>query len=151
MPDYTSVALPGQTWTFSAGGTLSGGDLVVVSAAYTVIRAATAASTAFVGVANHDAATGDRVTVTLGGPIHESIADGAITAGAQLTTTNTANRQVRALAASAANVDVTGTPTESSIEAFNAAINTAVNNARAVIGVALAAAADNTPVRWVQR
>ena len=152
MADYTPVALPGQTWTFTAGtGGVVGGDPVDVSGSNTVARSATTASTAFIGVANHDAVAGARVTVTLAHAIHESIADGVITAGAQLTTTGTAARHVRALAASAANVDVTGTPTEASIEAFNAAINTAVNNARAVIGVALTAATDNTLVRWAQK
>jgi hypothetical protein len=151
MPDYTPVALPGQTWTFSAGTAVVGGDLVEVTASNTVGKVGTLASTAFVGVANHDAGIGAKVTVTLSKAIHESLADGVIAAGAQLTTTNTASRHVKALAASAANVDVTGTPTEASIEAFNAAINTAVNQARGVIGVAITAATDNTLVRWAQK
>ena len=151
MADYTPVALPGQTYTFTAGGTITGGDLVEISAANTVIKTVTLASTLYIGVAGHDATTGGKVTVTLGKVIHESVADGTITAGQQLTTTNTANRQVKALAATAVNVDVTASPTEASIEAFNGAINTAVNNARAIIGVAISTATDNQTVRWAQR
>ena len=151
MADYTPVALPGQTFTFNAGGPISGGDLVDISASNTVIRSATLASRAFLGVANHDVTSGGKVTVTLAHPIHESIADGAVAVGDQLTTTNTALRQVRSLAAAALNVDVTGTPSESTIEAFNPAINTAVNNARAVIGIAISSGADNTLIRWAQR
>lgn len=151
MADYTPVALPGQTWTFTAGGTLAGGDLVEITAANTVSKVATLASTAFVGVAGNDATSGGRVTVTLSKAIHESLADGAVTAGNQLTTTNTANRGVKALGAAALNVDVTGTPTETTIELFNPAINTAVNQARAVIGVAITTAVDNALVRWAQR
>lgn len=151
MADYTPVALPGQSYTFNAGGTITGGDLVEISAASTVIKTVTLASLLYIGVANHDAVNGGKVTITLGKVIHESIADGVVGAGAQLTTTNTANRQVKALAATAVNVDVTGTPSEATIEAFNPAINTAVNNARAIIGVAITAAIDNAAVRWAQR
>lgn len=151
MADYTPVALPGQTWTFTAGGTLSGGDLVEITASNTVSKVATLASTAFVGVANSDATGGGRVTVTLSKAIHESLADGTIAAGNQLTTTNTANRGVKALAVTNVNVDVTGTPTESSIEAIEPAFNTAINQARAVIGVAITSGTDNQLVRWAQR
>jgi len=138
-------------YSFSTGGPITGGDLVDISGPNTVVRSSALASRAFIGVANHDASSGGKVTVTLGCPIHESIADGVVTAGDQLTTTNTAQRQVKSLAAAALNVDVTGTPSEASIEAFNPAVNTAVNQARAVIGVAVTSGADNTLVRWAQR
>jgi hypothetical protein len=151
VADYTPVALPGQTFTFSAGGTITGGDLVEVSASNTVIKSVTLASMLFIGVANHDATNGGKVTITLAHPIHESIADGTITAGAQLTTTNTASRQVKALALTAVNIDVTGTPTEASIEAIEPAFNTAINQARAIVGIAVTAATDNTIVRWAQK
>ena len=146
MSDYTPIALPGQTFTFQASASITGGDLLVVSGNGTVARAAALASTAFVGVANHDAGSGAKVAVTLGHPIHESVSDGVITAGNQLTTTATASRQVRALAATG--VDVTAAPSEATIET---AINTSVNSARAVIGVALTDAIDNATVRWIQR
>lgn len=151
MADYTPVALPGGTWTFTASTAVAGGDLVEITGSNTVGKVATLASIKVVGVSNTDAAIGGKVTVTLQHPIHESIADGAVTAGDQLTSTNTANRQVKSLAAAALNVDVTASPTEATIEAFNAAINTAVNQARAIIGTAISAATDNTLVRWVQR
>lgn len=151
MADYTPLALPGATWTFQASTALVGGDLVEVTGNNAVGKVATLASAKFIGVAKHDAGIGSKVTVTLSAPIHESIADGTVAAGDQLTTTNTANRQVKTLAAAALNVDVTGTPNEASIEAFNPAINTAVNNARAVIGTAITGGADNTLVRWAQR
>lgn len=151
MSDYTPLALPGGTWTFQASTPLAGGDLVEITGSNAVGKVGTLASRAFIGVSNEDVAAGRKVTVTLAHAIHESIADGTVAAGDQLTTTNTASRQVKSLAATASNVDVTGTPTEASIEAFNAAINTAVNQARAVIGVAITGGADNTLVRWAQR
>jgi hypothetical protein len=151
MADYTPVAMPGTAYTFQASGAITGGDLVGMTGALTVNKVSSLASLAYVGVAGHDAGIGQKVTVYMDKAVHDSIADGTVTAGDQLTSTNTANRQVKTLAASAVNVDVTGTPTEASIEAFNAAINTAVNNARAVIGVAVTTVADNQTVRWVQR
>lgn len=151
MADYTPVALPGQTYTVTAGGTITGGDLVEISASNTVIKSVTLASRLFIGVAGHDATNGGKLTITLAHPVHESIADGTVAAGDQLTTTNTASRQVKTLAAAALNIDVTGTPSEATIEAFNPAINTAVNNARAVIGIAITGGADNTLIRWAQR
>lgn len=146
MADYTPVALPGQTYTFTAGTVIAGSDLVEITGSNTVSKIATASSRAYVGVAGNDAAIGGKVTVTLGKPIHESIADGTIAAGAQLVSTNTPNRQVKAQALS--NSDVTATPTETTIETAIAAAESA---SRAIIGVAITAATDNTAVRWVQR
>jgi hypothetical protein len=145
MADYTPVAVPGSTYTFQASGAINGGDLVGMTGALTVARLASNASLAFVGVAGTDAAIGSKVTVFVGKMINDSVADGTIAAGDQLTSTATANRQVRTLAPT--NVDVTGTPTESTIEGYNAAIN----QARGVIGTAVSPATDNTTVRWVQR
>lgn len=151
MADYTPVYMPGTAVTLQASAAVTGGDLVVLSGVGTVAKAAALASTAYVGVAGHDAGIGQKVTVHVAKAVYDSISDGSITAGDQVTTTNTANRQVKALAAAALNVDVTASPTEASIEAFNAAINTAVNNARGAIGTAVTSATDNTTVRWVQR
>ncbi len=151
MADYTPVAVPGSTYTFTASGTIAGGDLVGMSGALTVTRVSSAASLAFVGVAGTDAAIGSKVTVFIGRMINDSVAEGAVAPGDQLVSSSVANRQVKTMPASAVNVDVTGTPTEASIEAFNGAINTAVNNARAVLGTAVSTAADNQTVRWVQR
>lgn len=146
MADYTPVALPGQTYTFTAGGALSGGDLVEVTAANTVTKVASNLSRAYIGVAGNDAASGTKVTVHLAKVIHESVADGTIAAGAQLVTTSTANRQVKAQAL--VNPDVTGTPSETTIEA---AINGVEAAVRAIIGVSITAATDNTVVRWAQK
>jgi hypothetical protein len=146
VANYTPIALPGQTFTFQSSGTAVGGDLAVVSGSGTVAKASTLASHAVVGVFNHDTAAGAKVAVTVGKPIHESVADGAITAGDELTTTNTANRQVKALAASAADLGAAYDQT-----AANTAVNDALNAARAVIGTALTDAIDNAVVRWVQR
>ena len=147
MAAYTPIALPGTPYTFTATGALAGGDLVgVVAGGMSVNKASSLASLAYVGVAGHDAAIGQKVTVYIAKAIHESVADGAVAIGDQLTTTNTANRQVKSLAAVNVNVNATFSDTE-----VEAAINTAVNQARAVIGVAVTAAADNTIVRWVQR
>lgn len=151
MTDYTPVALPGTSYTFQASAAVVGGDLVGMTGPLTVAKVASLASLAYVGVAGSDAGIGVKVTVFMDKAVHESIADGAVTAGDQLTTTNTANRQVKTLPAAALNVDVTASPTEASIEAFNAAINTAVNNARAVIGTAVSTVTDNQLVRWVAR
>lgn len=137
--------MPGTAQTLGAGGTIAGGDLVTLSAASTVIKAAALASTSYIGVAAHDATSGTKVTVHILKAVFDSIADGTVTTGDQVTTTNTANRQVKSLAASAQ--DVTGTPTQTTI---NNAINGAVNAARAVIGIAITTASDNTIVRWIQ-
>jgi hypothetical protein len=145
MADAIAVFLPGARQTFTAGGSITGGDLVVLSGASSVVKASTTGAATYVGVAGHDAATGTKVTVTVLKAVFDSIADGAVAVGDQLTTTATANRQVKSLAAAA--VDVGGTPTQASI---NTAINTSVNNARAVIGMAITAAADNAIVRWIQ-
>ena len=146
MADYTPVALPGQSWTFTAGSALVGGDLVEASASNTVAKVTASAARAYVGVAAHDAAPGVKVTVILGRPIHESIAEGTIAPGAQLVTSSVAGRQVKTQALSGS--DVTGTPTETTIETAIAAAESA---ARGVIGIALTSATDNNLVRWVQR
>lgn len=151
MADYTPIAMPGTSYTFQATGTIAGGDLVGMSGPLTVTRVSSAASLAYVGVAAHDAAISSKVTVYMAKAVHESVAEGAVTAGDNLVSSSVAGRQVKSLPANATNVDVTGTPTEATIEAYNAAINTAVNNARAVLGTAVTTAADNTLVRWVQR
>jgi hypothetical protein len=144
VADYTALFLPGQRITLQASGPITGADPVIVSGTGTVAKAATLADAKYVGIAGHDAVSGQKLTVICSGVVHESIADGTVTAGDQVTTTNTANRQVKTLATTA--VDVTGTPTQTTI---NTAINTSIANARAVIGVALTTAADNALVRWM--
>jgi hypothetical protein len=140
MADSVAVFLPGTRQTLTAGGTIAGGDLVTLSAASTVVKASALASTAYIGVAGHDAVNGVKVTVNILKAVFDSIADGTVTAGDQLTTTSTANRQVKTLAAA----NITGAPP------LAADINTAINQSRAVIGMAITTATDNTLVRWVQ-
>jgi hypothetical protein len=157
VADYTPIALPGQTYTFNAGTAISGGDLVEITGVWTVGKISSNGSMGYVGVAGHDASIGSKVTVTLGAPIHESVADGTITAGTQLTTTSTSNRQVKAYAATAysssltlpATYDNTTVPA-AIVTAINSAVNTTVNASRAVVGVAVNTAADSALVRWVQ-
>lgn len=145
MADFVPVFMPGTAQTLGAGGAITGGDLVTLSAASTVVKASALASTSYIGVAGHDATTGTKVTVHILKAVFDSIADGTIAVGDQLTTTNTANRQVKSLAAAA--VDVGAAFNQAAI---NTAINTSINNARAVIGMAVTAATDNTTVRWIQ-
>jgi hypothetical protein len=146
MADYTPVAVPGTTYTFQATGTIAGGDLVGMSGPLTVTRVSSAASLAYVGVAGTDAAIGSKVTVFICKMINDSVAEGTITAGDQVISSAVAGRHVKTLAVTA--VDVTGTPTQSTI---NTAINTSSANNRGILGVAVTTAADNTTVRWVQR
>ena len=81
MADYVANFLPGQAVTFIAGGTIVGGNVVVVSATGRVVTVAGAAARNTVGLACHDAVSGQPVTVTRGGE-QRPIASGAITAGA---------------------------------------------------------------------
>ena len=97
MADYTALFGKRQHLTYTAGAAITGGQVLVYSAADTVIPSA-GASTAFAGVAGHDAASGSPVTVLAGsGLVHEtqttaaavavgaliqSAAAGAITGGA---------------------------------------------------------------------
>lgn len=125
------VFLPGDAIPLTASGPIAGGDLVVVSGSGTVAKAGALAATTFVGVAGNDATASSRVTVYGRGAVHESLADGTVTAGDQLTTTNTANRAVKS-------VPAVSTPTPGD-----------VTNTRAIIGLALTTVADNQRVRWM--
>lgn len=79
MADYVPVFKPGEDLTMTAGGTITGGQLVSVSAANTVIATA-AATGAWLGVATTDATSGQKVGITSGG-VQELTASGAIAAG----------------------------------------------------------------------
>jgi hypothetical protein len=89
-------------------------------------------STKIVGVAGADTPVNGRVMVWGFGPVHESIADGTVTAGDQIIAASTAARQVKTCPA------VT-TPTAGD-----------VTNTRSILGVALTTVADNLKVRWMQ-
>lgn len=85
MADYAPVSGGdlAETLTYTAGAAIQGGQVLVFSAADTVIPAA-GASMAFAGVAGHDAASGAPVTVFAGaGIIHETqTTAAAVAAGA---------------------------------------------------------------------
>lgn len=82
MGDYTPKFLPGasQSWTTSAA--VTGGQVLVITGSGTVGPSA-GASASVIGVAAHDAASGARVTVYVGG-VQELVNTGGITAGAQV-------------------------------------------------------------------
>ncbi|MEV4179935.1 capsid cement protein [Streptosporangium canum] len=128
MSDYLPIYTPGETFTVTTSAAITGGQLVAVSGNGTV-GVAGAASAAWIGVAAHDAASGSRLTVFARGTVHESTASGAITAGAQLATGAAGTVASLAVAAGAAAGDI--------------------NNARAVVGVALTTAADTAKVQWM--
>jgi hypothetical protein len=132
MGDYAPVTDKRLNYTMLTSGAVTGGNLLVVTGSGTVAKASTAASISYVGVAAHDAPSGGRVTVWTRGCVHESIADGAIAAGAEVTTSGTANRDVAALAAAGA-----------------AYVQAEANASRAVIGIALTTGVDNAKFRWM--
>jgi predicted RecA/RadA family phage recombinase len=98
--DYLPLFRPGQTVTFGATTAVTHGQIVEVGTADRSVAPAAAASAKVVGVAGHDAAIGDKVTVEVGKPIHELTATGAVTRGQRLETA--ANGRVRTLAAGTA-------------------------------------------------
>ncbi len=76
-PVYTGGALP---LTFTTSGAVTGGQVLVASAAGTV-AASGAASAVAIGVAAHDAASGARVSVwPLANVVHEIVTTGTVTA-----------------------------------------------------------------------
>jgi hypothetical protein len=134
MPDYTPVYIPGRALTLTVSVACAGGDLLEVSGNGTVrpwVPNATP-SNKVVGVASQDMAVNGRVTAWGFGPVHESIADGTVTAGDQIIAAQNAGRQVKTAPA------VT-TPTPGDVTV-----------SRAILGVALTTAADGLKVRWMQ-
>lgn len=85
MADYTPIFSAGvKPRLFTAGGAITGGNVVALSAANTVI-ASSGASGAVVGVAGHDAANGAQLTVwPLPGVTHEVVSSAAIAVGDNL-------------------------------------------------------------------
>ena len=80
MAIYAPNYFPADSLTFTAGATITAGQLVYISAANTV-SPTSAATAAWVGVAAHDAASGALVAVYTEG-VHTLAASGAIAAGA---------------------------------------------------------------------
>lgn len=83
---YLPLFRPGDTVTFGVTTAVTAGQVVELGAADSSVAPAAAASAKVVGVAGHDAAIGDKVTVEVGKPIHELKAVGAIARGARLET-----------------------------------------------------------------
>jgi hypothetical protein len=79
MAEYLPVKVDGDALTLSAGATITGGQVVFVSAANTVTATA-GANSAWLGVAGFDAVSGDNVTVYTTG-VQECTASGTIAAG----------------------------------------------------------------------
>ena len=79
MADYIPVFKPGHDVTMTAGAAITGGELVAVSAANTVVKTA-GASAAWLGVATQDAESGAKVGVTSGG-VQDLTVAAAVAAG----------------------------------------------------------------------
>src|SRR6266705_2006818 len=80
MADYTPVYGRPTTMTLTAGATITGGDVLVFSAADTVVPSAVNPAN-YAGIAAHDAVSGAPVTVYMGaGIIHETAVAGATSA-----------------------------------------------------------------------
>jgi hypothetical protein len=105
VPDYSPVnQADSSPYTKTAGATVTGGQLVYVTADNTV-SPATANTQRAVGVAAHDAPSGGRVTVwPLPNLIHESVNNnaGTVAAGAAVTAGAAAGIDTTTLGAAAA-------------------------------------------------
>lgn len=138
MGDYLPVYLPGGTLSLTTSAIVTGGSLLEVSGSGTVASAG-ASSAKVIGTAAHDAASGARVNVYGRGPVHESIADGTVTAGTLVAASATSGRQVKTIAAPAFATDYLNTDADTQLTARSA-----------VLGVALTTATDGNLVRWMQ-
>lgn len=84
MGQYLPAFRPGDTVTFEVTSAVTGGHPVQVGTIDRSVAPAAAASVTYVGVAGHDAAVGDKVTVEVGKPIHLLVALGAVALGAKV-------------------------------------------------------------------
>ncbi|POH58913.1 capsid cement protein [Arthrobacter glacialis] len=84
MGQYLPAFRPGDTVTFDVTTAVTGGHPVQVGTADRSVAPAAAASVTYVGVAGHDAAIGDKVTVEVGKSIHLLVALGAVARGAKV-------------------------------------------------------------------
>lgn len=136
--EYQPVFEWGRTLSLTTSAPVLAGGVLEVSGSGTVGPAA-ASSAKAVGVAAFDAATGARATVYGRGPVHESIADGTVTAGTLVVASSTTARQVKTIAA----------PTFATVY-LNTDADTQLTSRDAVLGVALTTATDGNLVRWMQ-
>lgn len=79
MGDYLPRFKPGASITSTASATITGGQVVEVSATGTVGPAG-ATSLKWIGVAAFDAVSGDKITIHTGG-VQKLVASGTVTAG----------------------------------------------------------------------
>lgn len=84
MAQYLPAFRPGDTVTFDVTTAVVGGRLVELGSAARAVAPAAAASVKVVGVAGHDAAVGDKVTVEVSKPIDLVPAAAAIALGAKV-------------------------------------------------------------------
>ncbi len=141
MADYTPVFAPGKIVTLTAASAINGGDLVEVAASGTVQTAGATGSglppsMKVVGVAGNTTPANGRVTVYARGYVHESVAQGTVTAGDQVGSIQfgaTAGAQVQTVA-------LAGSPP----------VGQDANMARAILGIALTTATNPSKVRWME-
>jgi hypothetical protein len=126
VADYTpKFPLGAAGFGLSLGGTVSGGQLLAVSASSTVVAATTALAAKVIGLASRDGLSGDKITVLPLKMVHETVCGtGGVTAGDPLKTDNTG----------LVTLWVTGT-----------------DAANLWIGEALTTAAATATVRWIGR
>lgn len=79
MTDYLPKFKPGQAITRTASATIVGGQLVIVTGSG-LVGPSTGITHAWLGMAAHDCAIGDQVTIFKGG-VQRPLASAAITAG----------------------------------------------------------------------
>lgn len=84
MADHLPKFKPGQAVTFTAGGVITGGQVVEVGAADRTVIVAGAASAKAIGTAGFDVLTGDKVTVHLAGPVDTAKSAAAIVRGSKV-------------------------------------------------------------------
>lgn len=124
MAEYVHHWPPGS-YTSQASATITGGQLLMVTGVNTV-GPTTGATTAWVGVAAHDAVSGDKITVLPIQGVHRLTASGTVTAGDQVVSAAAGKVASLAAAAGAAAGDI--------------------NSARQVVGTALTTATDGNLV-----
>jgi hypothetical protein len=86
MAQYLPVHRPGDTITFDVTAAVTGGNPVEVGTADRSVAPAAAGSAKYVGIAGHDAAVGDKVTVEVAKPVHLLKAVGAVARGSRVET-----------------------------------------------------------------
>jgi hypothetical protein len=146
MADYSPIHTSGlKPVPLTCSAAVVGGQLVEVSGNGTIAPspASATASPKVIGVAAHDCGTGMVGTVWPRGMVHETTANGVITAGDQLVSGAVAGT-VKTMPVTASNFAAAYAEADAETQT-----NLAVNNARAVLGVALTSAADAGKVKWV--